>query len=166
MVQRHRLDSLVFEVCVSIAVVFMLYTVMITFVYPHTDAQKSIAEVQPAPSPASPAATPVLTPAAAPAPAPAVAEPPVSRPAASPAAPPATRYLVDAGVFRILSNARGVVAHLPEPMQARAEITPLKMHGETVYRVRIRVANKKDADTLSVGLHRDANLEARVTALR
>ncbi len=115
----------------------------------------------PAPTPA-PALVPAPEPEAA---APATA-PPAKTSAVSEAAvsvPAGTHYAVDSGLFQDRNNAEALTARMPE--QYRTTITPVNVHGRTLYRVRTIVLSESDANALAAKLAHDVKLQARITPI-
>jgi len=108
------------------------------------------AHTTPQPAPKSPHAT-------KPAPA---SKPPVQ------AAPFQGRYAVDAGSYTIRSNAERLASEMPQKYQPRTTITPVKVHDKLFYRVRIVVATKAEADTLSAQLLQKEKVHAVILSLR
>jgi cell division protein FtsN len=185
MFKGRKLDSLAFEACVFVLVLFVLYATMLSIVHFPAQKQPLAAQVQTIPSTPSPNPTPAQesdpakTAASSPASASAVASPPEApvkegpeeAPAPKPGPKPsefrsttsATRYAVDAGLFRDPANASGVVARLPAQFKPQAQITPVKMQSGTLYRVRIIVEDKDEADALAQALLTQQKLQAVVT---
>ena len=203
--RHHDIESIVFDACVAVAVLFFLFALFLPqFRSPSSGESLTTSNVTPEPQPKTPEATratsaPSDTPAPAPAPeksasamsnvakpasarakavmvrpapvlpapvksaagesAPAKPAPP--QPAAE-GAPPVKNYAVDAGIFREKSNAESLAKRIWNRHQAQAMITPIQLHGQTLYRVRLLVESQQKAQTLTTSLLQEENIQASV----
>lgn len=155
--------------CIFAAALFLVIVGFYIANKPAIPSSNSTAQQTPQAKISAPASTPapalVPAPEPDPAPAPASARAAKTRAVSKPAAPhlARTHYAVDSGLFQDRKNADALAAHLPQ--QYRTTITPLNVHGRTLFRVRTFVSTETDANALATKLAHDQNLHAHVSPI-
>ena len=189
MPKRRSIESIAFDVCIGIAVLFFLYALLLPHFHPSPmqspPAVGSVSAAANTPTSTSTAGVESSTDPGKVNPSVASGDPSAAAPtevratstatngtpktkasaAASEASDnllPVMNYAVDAGVFQDQSNALLLAKRIWTRYQSQAVITPFKANGRTLYRVRLLAESKEKAENLAKSLLRDEKLQARV----
>ena len=84
---------------------------------------------------------------------------------AAPQPPTPFHFAVQGGAFAKRANAEALSLQLSGKYKRTTLVTPVEVHGRTLYRVRILVETKADAETLAASLARDDKLSGWIIPL-
>lgn len=99
---------------------------------------------------------------------------PSQQPAAAPAAasasvqvlPPGPHFAVQVAAYNRRENAEALAAQLSEQFGLQALVAPVEAHGATLYRVRLLVENKDQAESVANTFLRTENKKVWIVALQ